>query len=240
MRVKKSKTSRAKKPARASRAKKSPGASASSGASTSSHAAWDARTRAIVLGIFCMIVAVALLSAREETPHPRAGRADIPITAAALGMDTPGRTETMKPSVAKASPVVAKDDRAAVAPSAAADSRPTMADSRPTMDEGRLPIEDAASPPQAQPDTVAAVTVSGCLENDEGVFRLTDVSGSDIPTGRSWKSGFLRKRPASIEVADAVGTLTLRSFVGRRVSTSGTLIEREMHARTVRVVGACD
>ena len=239
MRVKKSKTSRAKKPARGSRAKKSPGASASSGASTSSHAAWDARTRAVVLGIFCMIVAVALLSAREEAPHPRAGRTDIPIAAAALGMDTPGHTETMKPSVAKASLPVAERQAAAAIESKPADEdavafAPVASADRPST------IQDVRPSTEAQPDTVAAVTVSGCLENDEGVFRLTDVSGADIPTGRSWKSGFLRKRPASIEVADAVGTLTLRSFVGRRVSTSGTLIEREMHARTVRVVGACD
>jgi hypothetical protein len=193
-----------------------------------------------------MIVAVALLSAREETPHPRAGRADIPIAAAALGMDTPGRTEPMKPSMAKASPPIVERKPAAANESRAVDEEAVAfvpvapADKPSTLTDRRSPIDDAASTPQAQPDTVGAVTVSGCLESDDGVFRLTDVSGAEIPTGRSWKSGFLRKRPASIEVADAVGTLALRSFIGRRVSTSGTLIEREMRARTVRVVGACD
>lgn len=86
---------------------------------------------------------------------------------------------------------------------------------------------------------IAAVTIAGCLEREEGTFRLTDPSGADAPTSRSWKSGFLKKRPVQIAVADAVGTLNLRNHVGQRVAATGTLVDREMRARSVRRVGAC-
>jgi len=84
------------------------------------------------------------------------------------------------------------------------------------------------------------VTISGCLENDEGAFILADASGSSAPASRSWKSGFLKKRPASIEVIDGGGTLNLRQHVGRRIAATGTLIEREMRALSVRRIGSCE
>ena len=215
MRVKKAKGSpRAKKPARSTRSKKP------AVAHESAQVDWVAGTRAIVLGIFCVVVAVALLSAREDIPTPKIARGALPIAAATLGTEIPGRVETMKPTVAKASQPVVEREPAVIA------STPIAPVDRSTM--------------EAQPDTGAAVTVNGCLENDGGVFRLTDVSGAGAPTSRSWKSGFLRKRPASIEVEDAVGTLSLRNYVGRRVSANGTLTDREMRARAMRVVGACD
>lgn len=233
MRVKRAKTSsRTKKPARSSRSKKPAAVSASS------HVAWDARARAIVLGVFSVVVAVALLSAREETPRPASERTDMPIATAALGMDIPLRTEMAKPAMAKATPPAVEHEPAA------------FSGSKSTQDEGSAFAEtpalasraftDTRATPEAQPESAAAVTVTGCLESDSGEFRLTDVSGAGAPTARSWKSGFLRKRTASIELEDAVGTLSLRNYVGRRISTNGTLIDREMHARTVRVVGACD
>ncbi len=97
-----------------------------------------------------------------------------------------------------------------------------------------------APAPAPKTESVAAVTISGCLEVDEGTLRLTDASGADTPTSRSWKSGFLKKRPAEIELADAVGTLHLRNHVGRRVAATGTLVDRELRARSVRVGRACD
>ncbi len=88
-------------------------------------------------------------------------------------------------------------------------------------------------------ERTASATISGCLESDEGTFRLIDASGANAPTSRSWKSGFLKKRPAHIELADGVGTLNLRSHVGRRVAATGTLADRVMRVDSVRVVGAC-
>ena len=145
-----------------------------------------------------VVVAAALLTAREDVP-----RADVE------------REETAKTVVAKASVTPALE------PSAASMNR--------SMNQTFEP----------EPERAASVTIAGCLENDEGTFRLSDASGADAPTARSWKSGFLKKRPTQIELADAVGTLNLRNHVGRRVAATGTLIDRELRARSVRLVGAC-
>ena len=161
----------------------------------STHSGWTASSRAIVLGMTFVVVAAALLTAREDVP-----RADVE------------REEPTKTAVAKASMTTAQE------PSAA------------SMDQTFEPV----------PERAASVTIAGCLENDEGTFRLSDASGADAPTARSWKSGFLKKRPAQIELADAVGTLNLRNHVGRRVAATGTLIDRELRARSVRLVGACE
>jgi hypothetical protein len=82
------------------------------------------------------------------------------------------------------------------------------------------------------------VTISGCLEQDDDVFRLKDTDGEAAPKSRSWKSGFLKKRSAKVEVVDASNRLKLESHVGRRVSVTGQLHEKEMLASSVRRVGA--
>lgn len=80
--------------------------------------------------------------------------------------------------------------------------------------------------------------MTGCLELDEETFRLADVSGVDAPKSRSWRSGFLRKRPAKVELVDATKTLRLPSHIGRRIAATGTLIDGEMQAHSLRLVAA--
>ena len=126
---------------------------------------------------------------------------------------TPGAFETKKPAAANKTTAA----RIAQEPPAAS-------------------ITPAAEP---QPESKSVATVTGCLENDEGTFQLTDASGAEAPTARSWKSGFLKKRAAHVELVDAVG-LNLRQYTGRRVAVTGTLVERDMRARSVRLIGACD
>jgi hypothetical protein len=79
-----------------------------------------------------------------------------------------------------------------------------------------------------------AVTVTGCLERTNDAFRLKDTTGADVPKARSWKSGFLKKGSASIDVVDAAHAFRLADFVGRRVSVTGTLVDREMQVRSMR------
>jgi hypothetical protein len=112
-------------------------------------------------------------------------------------------------------------------------------------------INDAKAPASAAPnaETAAAgtsgsasgkpLTVVGCLERTDEGYRLRDTSGADAPKARSWKSGFLKKSTASLDVVDASRTLQLPSHVGRRVSVTGTVTDREMSARTLRRVGEC-
>jgi len=96
------------------------------------------------------------------------------------------------------------------------------------------PIEPRAD------EKVARVTITGCLERSDESFRLTDTSGTTAPTSRSWKSAFLKKRPATIEVVDTVKRLNLKSHVGERVSVTGTLVDREMRVGSLqRVASSC-
>lgn len=100
--------------------------------------------------------------------------------------------------------------------------------------EVALPAAIAAAP-------ASAVTVTGCLERDADRFRLKDTSGGPLPKARSWKSGFLRKRAPAIDVVDVGNRLRLASYVGERVSMTGTLADREMQALTLqRVSASCD
>jgi hypothetical protein len=94
----------------------------------------------------------------------------------------------------------------------------------------------ATAVPKAPP-----VTLIGCLVQADDTFRLKDAAGTGAPKARSWKSGFLKKGSASIEVVDTAHAWTLSNHVGRRVSVTGTLVDREMQVRSLRRVAAsCD
>lgn len=102
----------------------------------------------------------------------------------------------------------------------------------------KLPAAEAAKSPVR---TFSSVTITGCLERRDDGFRLTDTDGSDAPKARSWKSGFLKKGSASLEVVDAGHRVKLPSHVGRRVSVTGLLDDRELQVRSLRrIAPACD
>jgi hypothetical protein len=98
-------------------------------------------------------------------------------------------------------------------------------------------VEFASRASTAKP---APVTITGCLERVDETFRLKDTAGADAPKSRSWKSGFLKKGSASIEVVDASKRLKLPDHVGQRVSVTGVLVNREMQVRSMqRVATSC-
>jgi hypothetical protein len=112
-------------------------------------------------------------------------------------------------------------------------------DRRPEM--ATLPVAPPSPSPvpavEPAPDTkVARVTIEGCLERADDTFRLTDTAGTNAPTSRSWKSGFLKKRPAAIEVRDSVKRVNLASHVGQRVSVTGTLVDRQMRVGSLQPI----
>lgn len=82
------------------------------------------------------------------------------------------------------------------------------------------------------------VTITGCLEQDDDVFRLKDTEGVNAPKARSWKSGFLKKGAAKVEIVDASNRLRLKNHVGKRVSVTGQLHEKEMLANSVRRISS--
>jgi hypothetical protein len=82
-------------------------------------------------------------------------------------------------------------------------------------------------------------TMSGCLIHDDDMYRLKDTDGMHAPKARSWKSGFIKKSSARVDLLGATDRLS--SHVGYRVSVSGTLTDREMQVRSVRATtDRCD
>jgi len=86
--------------------------------------------------------------------------------------------------------------------------------------------------------TSRPVTVTGCLEQQADAFRLTDTGGAHAPTARSWKSGFMRKRPSNLTVVEGATRLKLRNHVGHRVSITGAIEGRGISARSMRHIAA--
>ncbi len=125
--------------------------------------------------------------------------------------------------------------RAAVEPDA------TLPHSEPTTTVTAAgPSSSDTVEPESVGTTARMTTVSGCLDRSDESFRLKDTSGADAPKARSWKSGFLRKSAASIDVVDATHRLRLANHVGQRVSLTGTLEDRSMQARSLqRIAGSC-
>jgi hypothetical protein len=83
-------------------------------------------------------------------------------------------------------------------------------------------------------------TLEGCLEQSGDTFHLKNTSGVDAPKSRTWKSGFLKKGTATVDLVDVSDSLGLANRVGTRVSVSGTLVDREMQAHSIhRVSSSC-
>jgi hypothetical protein len=127
------------------------------------------------------------------------------------------KATTTPASAAPAAPVSAIGVDASAAPQPVADSTPI--------------------PPTAKS---VPVTITGCLERDSDSFRLKDTTGQNAPKARSWKSGFLKKGSASVDVVDAANKVKLPTHVGQRVSVTGMLVDREMQVRSLqRVATSC-
>ena len=166
--------------------------------------------RSMGLAMICIITAGMLISSHQLSKPADDANVDTQTDSAAIEADA-----------ATASVAIAPRTRANAA------------------DEANAPaVVSAAKEPAAK---LAAVTITGCLERaDETTFRLKDTVGADAPKSRSWKSGFLRKGSASIEVVDVAHRLKLPDHVGQKVSVTGTLVDREMQVRSLeRVATSC-
>jgi len=102
---------------------------------------------------------------------------------------------------------------------------------------------DVATAPEDEPaatiGTVSgAVSITGCLQRTDEGFVLKDTDGAAAPKSRSWKSGFLKKSSASLDVSGAASGVRLSDHVGQRVSATGTVIDREMFVQSMRRVAA--
>jgi hypothetical protein len=96
----------------------------------------------------------------------------------------------------------------------------------------------APAPPVAETAAVDQVTITGCLEafGNGDRFRLTDTDGANAPKARSWRTGFLKKRSAAVDLVGAPDVAALPRRVGQRIAVSGVQTNRELRVSSVRVV----
>ena len=141
-------------------------------------------------GAICVVTAAALIAARAPARPTDVAREDAPLEAS-----EPQKKKPAQARVATPAPRVAES----VAPAA---------------------LKSTAKSPAVEPVSSGAgtITMTGCLELDDETFWLKDASGGDVPASRSWRSGFLKKRAARIEIVDAAHTLKLQGHVGERVA----------------------
>jgi hypothetical protein len=195
---------KANKPSRSIRSKHIAAATAST------RFGWAAGSQAIVLAMICVVVAVALVTARQAPSRAEVTDIKAPRAAVAVSKNTTTQREAKMADIAKAS--------------------------------STTPLEaETESPSQVDTHDAGAVTMTGCLELEDQTLRLADVSGIDAPRSRTWRSGFLRKRPAKIELVDEFNTLRLSNHVGRRIAATGTLVDGEMQVHSLRrVATSCE
>ena len=105
------------------------------------------------------------------------------------------------------------------------------AEAKPVLTTAPVTASNSVAATQGGEDSIAT-TISGCLVRDDGMFQLRDTDGEHAPKSRSWKSGFIKKGSAKVDLIDATNRLS--PHVGYRISVSGTLTDREMQVRSVR------
>ena len=187
------------------------------------------RGRVVVLGASCLVSATLALVQFRPAPPRQALMSDVPPQLTAVEQPAPGapspRPAARKSSaVSKTSPVNARPVKTAPTPV-------------PVKSDITTSVSAKASPRESQASIAPSmVTISGCLEQSDERFRLKDTAGDEAPRGRSWKSGFLRRNASTIDVVDHADRLHLPTYVGQRVSVTGTLIDREMQVRSVSIV----
>lgn len=176
--------------------------------------------------------------------------------AAAAAPPAPPRTAALPPAAAAGARKRALNESIAGKPAAgSATPGPTASDSK-SPESMEKAVEAAPAAKASEPESTKAgtaesakttdsesapsVTIVGCVASDDETFWLKNPSGADVPASRSWKSGFLKKRPAPIELMDAAHALKLPSYVGQRVSVTGTLTNRTLRPRSLqRVAASC-
>ena len=217
--------------------------------------------RTVVVGTLCVVAAAALVMSRQSSivnwvaevdasgnvqrlervdsfePAPSTAPANNPVS------PRPSRSASMTAALEPAPKHVAPAPAAyefTPAPAAAPESQAKLvpASLRTTESE---PEPVAPAPPSEQTAAAVPATIAGCLERDENTFWLKNVSGDEAPKSRSWKSGFLRKKSPPVELVDRGGqTNRLATYVGRRIETTGALVDHEMRVKTLRVLGSCE
>ncbi len=243
---------------KATKAKKAPRSARSKRGSGVKHAPRTPRATdrlVMVVGAIGVLGVAALIAARQ--PSRTAAVNDVPTVTTAW--EVRAMPESIAPADSKApaphrltvtapEPESKKAAIASAPPKAKADvqivrtstnAAPVRESAKAVRATGPAPVAESTPKtavefaPNAVVDTAPSVTITGCLELDSRSFWLKDTTGADAPTSRNWRSGFLKKRPARIEIIDTTNALELPSYIGQRVAATGMLVNREMQMRSV-------
>jgi len=169
----------------------------------------------IALALVSVVATVMLMG----TPRPSR-----PVSPTAA--DTTPETRASQPATKRAGEFADPSKTAAVKTAAPVPAPPTSGNSESTP----RTVEPSGGP----------VTITGCLEQVDNGFRLKNTEGADAPKARSWKSGFLKRTSARIDIVDTSHRWNLPGHVGQRVSVAGTLVDREVHIQSLsRVSSTC-
>jgi hypothetical protein len=160
----------------------------------------------------------------QAAAQPEAMAVEAPQTAKAIQPKSPA-AKAAKPAAAP------KTVAANMTAQQQADATPPPAMETPVM-ESRAESRPVAT--RQQDEESIATTIGGCLIRDDGMFKLKDTDGDHAPKSRSWKSGFIKKNSARIELVDAGQRVDFKSHVGYRVNVSGMLVDREMQVRAIK------
>jgi len=223
------------------------------------------RLRALIVGAAAVLVVAAVAFPRR--PAPGAAGLDGQPERREAAADVAPSTSTIAPapvlSVTPAAASTVVTPRAVAEPSKKSSVKPVtnratgsgksvapvavaaaIADAPKNDDSATKPVapEPPTSPASVSTGSVmpTLVTITGCLEisTDGDTFRLNDLEGADAPKSRSWRTGFLKKRPAPVTLVEPPDRLTLTSNVGRRVAATGQLASHELKVSSLRVVGS--
>jgi len=177
----------------------------------------------MILATICVMSAAAFAACKASQPLDAAAKEPTPLSLAA-----PPATKATPEKIQPKKTVAKRDVKtpATSNTSNAVASANVMAASTPVMASRAIAAKHE--------DLSIATTITGCLElRDDGMFQLKDTDGDFAPKARSWKSGFIKKGSAKVDVFDAGNRLKLGNHVGSRVSLSGMLTERQLRARSL-------
>jgi hypothetical protein len=199
------------------------------------------------LAVLAVVAALAL----PRTP-PTGESAAPPLAPAAPSADSVGPSAAPVTQDLAAIPVVVEPPkripakapkRVAAAPVTKPPAPAVEARRSERSDAGAADVEPsrpaAAAPlPAVEIAGVAPTTITGCLEVrvDDERFRLTDTEGQNTPKSRSWRTGFLKKRPAAVYLVGISDSEALKSDVGKRVAATGVLTSSDLKVSSLRVV----
>src|SRR5580765_6029145 len=181
---------------------------------------------------------VAVAVAEDARPAPLV----VPVPVAARDGAHVSRTIVEKPKPAPVAATTRPPADAVPSPPPAVAATSGVGELNPKNVASEPSTRASATKSTATPEAVrpVTVTITGCLETivDEDRFRLTDIEGADAPKARSWRSGFLTKRSAPVELVALSNPLEVRKYVGRRVVATGLLTSRELRVRSLQSAGA--